>query len=171
MKRQTKTVCLITSSHLASNPRLVKEADAFFAAGYRVQVVGVDISPRVRALDRSILAVAPWEVRLVPYGPKAGWWARALIRRAARLLFRYTALKWPYIAALALNQLSSRLSKSALGIKADLYLAHNLAALPAAAKAAPAVLRAARRRCLGERCGISPLAHFTYFVNAAIPIR
>ena len=37
-----KTICLVTSGHVGSNPRLVKEADALVTAGAHVQVIAVD---------------------------------------------------------------------------------------------------------------------------------
>ena len=32
-------ICLVTSGHLSTNPRLVKEADALFSAGYEVSII------------------------------------------------------------------------------------------------------------------------------------
>ena len=34
-----RSVCIVSPGHLASNPRVVKEADALHGAGYRVTVI------------------------------------------------------------------------------------------------------------------------------------
>ena len=56
--RSRASVCLVTPAHLASNPRLVKEADALHAAGYRTHVVAADLAESLRAMDQTILARA-----------------------------------------------------------------------------------------------------------------
>ena len=61
-------ICIVTPGHLASNPRVVKEADALHAAGYDVSVVAGDLTPAVRPFDRDVEAEAPWRVRRVGRG-------------------------------------------------------------------------------------------------------
>ena len=63
-----KRVCLISPGHLASNPRLVKEADALYEAGFAVKVIAGDTSPSVRPLDDTIRRRAPWPVTTVCLG-------------------------------------------------------------------------------------------------------
>ena len=53
---KAKRICLVSPQHLASNPRLVKEADALHEAGIAVRVIAGDATPGVRPLDETILA-------------------------------------------------------------------------------------------------------------------
>jgi len=46
-----KKICLVSPGHVASNPRLVKEANSLVAAGYDVRVVAGDTAPFVRPLE------------------------------------------------------------------------------------------------------------------------
>src|SRR5262245_46824630 len=71
-----KKVCLISPGHVASNPRLVKEADALHEAGFAVRVVAGDTTPSVRPLDETILARAAWPVSQVGLGAPALYVAR-----------------------------------------------------------------------------------------------
>ena len=80
------TVCLVSPGHVATNPRLVKEADALCAAGFRVRVVAADYWPAFRPLDDAVLAGAPWEFRKVPLGEGLGRRLRALRRRVCSWL-------------------------------------------------------------------------------------
>jgi hypothetical protein len=61
-----RSVGLVSSSHLAANPRLVEEADVLVAAGYRV--VASHYGPALRRLDETVLAVAPWQAEWVRLG-------------------------------------------------------------------------------------------------------
>ena len=74
-----RAVCLIGPGHVASNPRLVKEADALHAAGFRVRVVSGTSHPLVEPLDQALLASRPWRAVRVPLGSK---WDR--VPRVAR---------------------------------------------------------------------------------------
>src|SRR5438477_3044148 len=56
-----RRVCIVTPGHLASNPRVVKEADALHGAGYDVTVVAGDEADFVRPFDEEILARVPWK--------------------------------------------------------------------------------------------------------------
>ncbi len=134
--RQKLRVCLVTSSHVASNPRLVKEADALAAAGLDVRVVAADVTAAVRPLDQTIFAAATWRTTLVARGGALSWNLRAFKRKAARMLCRFTPLCTPGMAVIALNQLTPRLAAAASREPADIFIAHTLPALPAAAQAA-----------------------------------
>src|SRR5262245_34217851 len=78
-----KRICLVSPGHLASNPRLVKEADALHEAGYEVRVVVGDVTPAVRPLDATILARATWPVARVGLGPRLLHAARRLLQELA----------------------------------------------------------------------------------------
>ena len=126
-------ICIVTPGHLASNPRVVKEADALHAAGYDVSVVAGDLTPAVRPFDRDVEAEAPWRVRRVGRGGVLARGVQRLARIAARSS-RHGVPRW--LATLAQSELSAGLAAAAAGIPADLYIAHYVAGLAAADAAA-----------------------------------
>ena len=133
-----KTVCLITTAHLASNPRLVKEADALQAAGYRTHVVATTLAESLRAMDQTILARARWTCTLVDRGTLPGYAWLTFLQRSSQWLLGKGMTRWGGIglAKAAHHRLTAKLGEVAANIPADLYHAHNLGALPAAALAA-----------------------------------
>ena len=127
-------ICLVTTGHLSTNPRLVKEADALSAAGYEVSIVAARFIPWADAAD-SEFAVRPWRVKKVAFGPLAGrpkHIAQSLMRRVCLLAWKGLGL-WP---ERAFHPVIPGLTRAACSTQADLYIAHNLAALPAADQAA-----------------------------------
>jgi len=127
-------ICLVTPGHLSTNPRLVKEADALSAAGYAVSIVAARFIPWADAAD-SEFAVRPWRVKKVAFGPLAGrptHVAQSLMRRFCLFAWRGLGL-WP---ERAFHPVIPSLTRAACSTQADLYIAHNLAALPAAYQAA-----------------------------------
>lgn len=135
MTRPTpRRVCLVTPGHLSTNPRLVKEADALAAAGYAVSIVSARFIPWADEAD-SEFAGRPWSVRRVAFGPIAGRWrhvTQSLRRHAGMGTYKLTGC----CAEIALHPAIPALTRAASAIPADLYIAHNLAALPAAFRAA-----------------------------------
>lgn len=131
-------ICLLTPGHLATNPRLVKEADALSDAGYDVKVICTRFVEWATLYDASFEG-RPWKVAArIPFGPLAPRCSRlkqVLRQRAAR-----AALSVGIVAEVVreadLHPASPDIASAALGVKADLYIAHYPAALPAAAKAA-----------------------------------
>lgn len=129
-----KHVCLVTPGHLSTNPRLVKEADALFTAGYRVSVVASRFIGWADDADREFES-RPWLVRKVVFGPLAGRWRHLSASFARRLCEQINKLTGSF-AELALHPAVPALKRAACQVKADFYIAHNLAALPAASQAA-----------------------------------
>lgn len=136
MNRPAPLICLITQGHLASTPRLLKEADALVDAGYRVQVVAGSFYPPVDPLDRNIIAAARWAHTLVDYRGGAAVFARKLARRIARKLVVRSPFATVSVAARSHHAESMHLVRVASSIPADLFIGHCLAALPAAVLAA-----------------------------------
>ena len=132
---QNKKVCLVSPGHVASNPRLVKEANALFQAGYDVRVVAGDTAPFVRPLDESLLASVQWGCDRVDLGNRPIYIWRKLKQRLARFVFKL-GFRNIDVAMWAHSQISDSLAQRAIAQPADLYIAHCLAALPAAAIAA-----------------------------------
>ena len=110
------------------------------AAGYDVAIVYARFIPRLYTVDETILAKHPeWNVRAVSWawegiGGRLRRVATALRERAAGAAYRRTgALQ---AAVLAQGRTHTEMARLARRTPADLYVAHNLSALPAAARAA-----------------------------------
>lgn len=128
-------VCLVSPGHIASNPRLVKEADTLAEAGYQVRVVAGDYMAAIRPLDHSLLAHVSWQWETVGLGDRVGYKMRRIRQELAKQCVKTGLLSLP-LATLAHSPMSLRLAQAAATEPADLYIAHCLAALPAAAHAA-----------------------------------
>lgn len=131
-------ICLISSGHLSTNPRLVKEADALSEAGYEVAVISATYLPWAIQTDLEFAGRSWRGAPARAFGPLAPrpkriW--QVAMQQAARLLFSLGVQRNP-VAAAALHQVATDLTAAACGIEADLYVAHYPAALPAAALAA-----------------------------------
>ncbi|MDP1907171.1 MAG: hypothetical protein Q8K85_02635, partial [Hyphomicrobium sp.] len=131
----SKTVCIVSPGNLASNPRLLKEADALHGAGYDVTAVVCDYTAELRGTDDEIAAGVPWTVVRVPrpLGERAVTLAAG---RLARMVAASGAPVPPGLAAQASGGPISTLRRAARGIGADLYIAHYVAGLAAAAPVA-----------------------------------
>lgn len=134
-KTSRSRICLVSPGHVASNPRLVKEANALYETGYLVRVVVGDYMAAVRPLDQTLLSTAPWSWTKVNLGSRFGYGLRRLRQEGAKCLAK-RGLSSSSLATWAHSPMSSRLGKAAASEPADLYIAHCLAALPAAAYAA-----------------------------------
>ena len=131
-------VCLISPGHLSANPRLVKEARALKSAGLEVSVVCGSYLPWGVEADRA-LALELGNVTAVPFGPsaldRAGYLRTTILRHLARNLVR-AGLRNAMLETWAQHPAAGGLRRAAEAIAADLYIAHYVAALPAAASAA-----------------------------------
>ncbi|TAJ29493.1 MAG: glycosyltransferase [Reyranella sp.] len=130
-----RAVCIVSPGNLASNPRVLKEADALHGAGYDVTSVFCGYSDALRAADDEIAAAVPWKTVRVPRSPIEGVRLRA-VRPFARTA---QAVGWtmpPGLAAEAYGGPVATLTRHVCEIRADLYIAHYVSALPAAAAAA-----------------------------------
>lgn len=131
-----RMVCIVSPGHLGSSPRVVKEADALHEAGYGVTVVTGDHTGFVRPFDEEILRRARWKAMRVG----SSSWPWRLTSRLARSLVHLMgvpAARLPVPMAIAAHSSqTAELARTACGIAADLYIAHYVSALPAAAAAA-----------------------------------
>ncbi len=134
-----KNICLITPMHPSSNPRLVKEADALVEAGYTVEVIAPDYSPQWRAADEEFRDRS-WKIiarpRFGPASPKVTRLWELTRRFTATAAARNLGLMHPIIVRAAWHPVVPALVRHAKNTNADLYVAHLVAALPAAALAA-----------------------------------
>ena len=129
-------VCLISPGHVASNPRLVKEADALESAGFHVRVVAGNYMAAIQPLDQTILSQARWSWVQVGADQKLNYLRQRAIQEAAKKVASTGWMPHLSIATWAHSPVSRQLALAAMAEQADLYIAHCLAALPAAAWAA-----------------------------------
>lgn len=135
-----RRACLISTSQPSANPRLVKEADALNDAGFEVTVIGAHLQEWATAGDAALLANRTWTFEFLDWRREtAPWlfWKSRVRHKAARLLIGLPGLGTRTMAPAA-GRLTPELTASALRTPADLYVAHNAGALPAAAAAARA---------------------------------
>lgn len=131
-------ICIVTQLHLSSNPRVVKEADTFAAAGYSVAVIAPDYSAWGREADRKF-EDRNWTIVERPqFGPLASPTNRAkeLARRAlGSFAVKRLGLSHPTCLHAAWGPSPPLLIQAAKRQPASLYIGH-LHGLPAAALAA-----------------------------------
>lgn len=131
-------ICIVTPGQPATNPRMVKEADALAGAGYKVSVICGDFVDWGEDVRRDF-TTRGWEiVDTISFGQDSG-----VIRRAQRRIRVAVARRVVHaggtaarVLATAWHTIGPELIDTACRCKADLYIAHYPAALPAAAIAA-----------------------------------
>ncbi|MFB6271672.1 MAG: hypothetical protein ABEL51_02135 [Salinibacter sp.] len=131
------TVCLVTPGQPSTNPRLVKEADALIEAGAEVHVVACKFEDWADDADDSF-ADRAWTTHWLRFGTQAPWWLDLYQRARRRACREVSRLVGPQVglAERAFHYIIPELTKTASRIPADLYIAHNLAALPPSRQAA-----------------------------------
>lgn len=129
-------VCLVTSTHVSANPRLVKEAEALAQDGFAVYVVAADVNGALRSFDQAVLENAEWDTSFVRRPAFVMYALLTLLQHACRKLLRWQICRRLFLASRAHNRLTARFAAAAAKVPARLFIAHNLAALPAAAIAA-----------------------------------
>jgi glycosyltransferase involved in cell wall biosynthesis len=130
-----RKVCIVGSGNLSSNPRLLKEADALQEAGYDVTAVACDYTDALRSADDEIAANASWRVRRVPR-PALGRYTTKAAQQLAGILGRMKVALPMALAAEAYGGPARTLRRAVARVAADLYIAHYVPSLPAAAAAA-----------------------------------
>jgi hypothetical protein len=130
-----RKVCIVGSGNLSSNPRLLKEADTLQAAGYDVTAVCCDYTDALRSADDEIAAAARWRVKRVPRPPLGRYTVR-MARQLARFLGGMDTVVPVALAAEAYGGPARALRRTTGEVVADLYIAHYVPSLPAAAAAA-----------------------------------
>jgi len=124
-----KKICLVTPGHIASNPRIVKEADSLHEAGYDVTVIYTETTEKVKILDLAILKKSKWNYKIVRLGPKWKRGFRKVINKISRFITDIKILN-AYFARISQNTFSNLLNKIVMDHEADLYIGHNLPSLP-----------------------------------------
>src|SRR4051812_20089871 len=117
------SVCIVTPGNLASNPRVIKEANALHSAGYQVIVVTNGAISGLRELDKDLGLVGVWDVRRT----KASLLDRIRCRFWMALSRRCLSLGMAVPLSMAVRAFSAQtpaLMRCASQIRADLYIAH-----------------------------------------------
>ena len=131
-------ICIISPAHPSYNPRVVKEANALAEAGFAVSVICGNYIPNAKKLDYQ-LAGSKWEITHVDFGRNETstfvHLRQKLLQRIASILCRSAWLRREF-STIAHSQVALDLEKAASKVKADLYIAHYVAGLSAAAKSA-----------------------------------
>jgi glycosyltransferase involved in cell wall biosynthesis len=134
-------VVIVTPTYIASNPRVVKEADALADAGFRVCVVLSEGQLEwARQFDEALAAGRRWSMRPMRWGPAGGDERRTYLRSSIRF---HLARRVPWSArgpvSLALRaecRTFPELAAAASEAHGRLYIGHYPEGLAAAAVAA-----------------------------------
>jgi len=131
---QPKTICLITPGHICSNPRIVKEAIAISGAGFSVHLIFTQYVAELIAFDRQILMENPkWTYHVL------NWTGISAISKTIKLFYGFKQKVVSVLLPncfLSLNRNYSWQLKKAIAVKANLYIGHNMGALPVVVNAA-----------------------------------
>jgi len=119
---------------MVSNPRVVKEASALRIAGWQVNVIASPALPQQEKADIDVRNNLGVETQIITFRGRSAWWAERLRQEAAKRLF-FIASNYRF-AELGHSARVECLFRAAESAPADLYIAHYVAALPAAARAA-----------------------------------
>lgn len=132
-----KSVTFITTGQPATNPRLVKEAETLNSLGYQVKVICCFYHRWAQPFDEKITGKTPGIYIYCgghPIKQKAVYFKTRLRQKICTMLWRY--VKFPGVAENAISRTHTEALAIAKKIKTDIYIAHNLGALPAAVMAA-----------------------------------
>lgn len=133
----TYKILLITSGQPSLNPRLVKEADALTNAGYEVTVLYAYWNDWGTKFDEEHLPDKKWKAIRVggdPVQKPIKFFLSRILHKAARSFYKKAGI--PFLAEPAASRSTYFLMQEAKNYKADIYIGHNLGALPAAVIAA-----------------------------------
>lgn len=132
-----KRVTFITTGQPTTNPRLVKEAETLQALGYQVKVICCFYSRWARDYDEQLVRKFPGMYLYCggdPQNSKLLYYATRIRQKLSFKLFG--RLKQASVPENAISRTHYEALALAKKIKSDLYIAHNLGALPAAVLAA-----------------------------------
>jgi glycosyltransferase involved in cell wall biosynthesis len=132
-----KRICIVSSSSLSSGPRVEKEAQALSEAGYAVHAIVCHSLPWMTDWDARLASSAGIDYEAIPLHrrsllARAKRGTAAMVHRTAGLLSDVVGTP-RVLAELASSDRLGALLARGLRRRADLYIGHNLAALPVAA--------------------------------------
>ncbi|RZL30022.1 MAG: hypothetical protein EOP00_37020, partial [Pedobacter sp.] len=132
-----KRITFITTGQPSTNPRLVKEVDTLMELGYTVNVVYCFYQSWASKFDSYYIEKNPSVFHVCggnPIDERAKFLKTKIRFKLSNYLFRI--IKKTNFAENAISRTHNDALKLAKKLKADIYIAHNLGALPAAVLAA-----------------------------------
>ncbi len=119
-------ICVVTSGHLTTCPRIVKAARAFSGAGYDVRVVSATLMNHFREMDKALVARERWEWDPIEWAADREWLTYTRTRVRHNVARRATAVigngRAPFaVAAAAFHRLHCEVRDRAASRPADLY--------------------------------------------------
>ncbi len=135
MHSTPKKIVIITTGQPSTNPRMMKEFRALLEQGFNVSVLYSFWASWAHETDKPLIAGCPGRFTAVGGDP----YSRKSIYFFSRLLYKFFSFcsgKLGLFADYSQARASFFLKRAAVAQKADLYIAHNLGALPAAVHAA-----------------------------------
>lgn len=132
-------IVLVSSGQPSANPRLVKEAVAYSEAGHAVTVLYCPLSPWADAYDNDLFKQHP-SIKWIRAGyhateQKALYLFARMRQKFYSVLFK-AGLNHAFIAVRSMALFTQELGTQAGRIKGDVYVGHNLSALPVVVAAA-----------------------------------
>ena len=129
-------IAIISGNHLCHNPRVLKEADTLFAAGFDVEVLGAWHTASLAQRDAELMKSRKWSY--VPVVDMTGTGAAGRMQRVLKSArARVGRACFKRLGKENVHQLGyagPELLKAACASQADLYIAHSEQAMWAAAK-------------------------------------
>jgi hypothetical protein len=138
-----RRICIITPGTIASNPRVVKEAEALSEAGYKVHLIYTRHVDYLVERDQAILNEHPdWTADYLDWC-SSGFKSRAIkyfsgIKKRASGILNKSKIYPDKLAPFLINRFYFWQLKKAIDCKADLYIAHYPDSLGIALRAAKA---------------------------------
>ena len=129
---------LISSGQPSLNPRLVKEADSLCDAGYDVTVLYAYWNAWGTLFDKQLIPAKKWQAIRVAGDPDDNRFTYFLSKLIFRIAQKINNAYADKMLDAAIARPAFFLKRKAKQYKADIYIAHNLGALPAAVTAAKA---------------------------------
>lgn len=130
-------VLLVSAGQPSLNPRLVKEADTLAGNGFDVTVVYAYWNAWGTLLDEELIPVQQWTAIRAGGDPQQRPFIYFLSRALFKLANIFTRITGSTVfAPMAVSRSSLFLKYEVMKHKADIYIGHNLGALPAVVKAA-----------------------------------
>lgn len=132
-----KKAVFITTGQPTTNPRLVKEAEILDRLGYDVKVICCFYQQWAQQFDDAIISRHPGMFIYCgghPINNRLNYYQTRLRQKISVLFWKY--VKAFYLPENAISRTHSEALSIAKKIKADIYIVHNLGALPAAVIAA-----------------------------------
>src|SRR6266542_4560337 len=137
---RVRRVCLITSAHVCSHPRVIKEAGALQEAGFQVRVVSMNHEASKDLLDKAMVENRHWQLHTVDAqrrGKGRMTWLLASLRQ--KLFCSASFLRRVDRGSdLAFSRFLPELTRLAWAEPADLFIAHTPQTLPVCVAAANA---------------------------------